>query len=40
MAGAIGCDLREIDGAGHLSNMEAPREFDAAVADLLDRCGL
>lgn len=40
MAGAIGADLVEIAGAGHLSNMEAPEEFNRALDDLLQRCGL
>jgi 3-oxoadipate enol-lactonase len=40
MAASIGAEVRVIEGAGHLSNMEAPEEFNSAVADLLDRCGL
>ncbi|MEX2458500.1 MAG: alpha/beta fold hydrolase [Actinomycetota bacterium] len=39
MATAIGADYVEIEGAGHLSNMEAPEAFNQAISDLLDRCG-
>lgn len=36
MAGAIrGATFVEIEGAGHLANMEAPREFNGALADFL-----
>lgn len=40
MASAIGADFVEIEGAGHLSNMENPEAFNQALSDLLDRCGL
>jgi pimeloyl-ACP methyl ester carboxylesterase len=40
MASLIGADYVEIPGVGHLSNMEAPEAFNAALSDLLDRCGL
>ncbi len=40
MATLIGADYIEIPGAGHLSNMEAPDAFNAALSDLLERCGL
>jgi 3-oxoadipate enol-lactonase len=40
MASAIGADFVEIEGAGHLSNMENPEAFNQAISDLLDRCGL
>ncbi len=40
LAGAIGADLRVIEGAGHISNLEAPDAFNAVLSDLLDRCGL
>ncbi|HEX2031704.1 MAG TPA: alpha/beta fold hydrolase [Actinomycetota bacterium] len=40
MTAAIpGADLAVIQGAGHLSNLEAPREFRATVRDLLRRVG-
>jgi pimeloyl-ACP methyl ester carboxylesterase len=40
MASAIGADYVEIEGCGHLSNMEAPDAFNQALSDLLERCGL
>jgi 3-oxoadipate enol-lactonase len=41
MAQAIpGAELVTIAGAGHLSNLEAPGEFDEALAAHLARCGL
>ena len=40
MAGGIGADYVEIEGAGHLSNLEAPEEFNRALGDVLERCGL
>lgn len=40
MADAIpGADLVVLDGAGHLSNLESPDEFNSAVRDLLARVG-
>lgn len=40
MAAAIpNADLAVIQGAGHLANLEAPGEFQAAVRDLLRRVG-
>jgi pimeloyl-ACP methyl ester carboxylesterase len=33
-------ELITIDGAGHLSNLEAPAAFHRALARLLERCGL
>ena len=39
MAGAIpGARYEEIPDAGHLSNMEAPGEFNRLLADHLERC--
>jgi 3-oxoadipate enol-lactonase len=35
-----GAELLVIGGAGHLTNLEAPGEFDGAVAAHLARCGL
>jgi 3-oxoadipate enol-lactonase len=35
-----GAELLVIEGAGHLSNLEAPGAFDGAVAAHLARCGL
>ncbi|MEX2100193.1 MAG: alpha/beta fold hydrolase [Acidimicrobiia bacterium] len=35
-----GAQLEVIDGAGHLSNLEAPEEFNRAVAAHLARCGV
>ena len=35
-----GAELLTIAGAGHLSNLEAPGDFDGAVAAHLERCGL
>lgn len=41
MAGSIsGAQLEVIDGAGHLSNVEAPREFNRVLRMHLKRCGL
>lgn len=41
MADAIpGAQLERIDGAGHLSNLEAPRDFTRLVRSHLVRCGL
>ena len=41
MASAIpGAELLTIEGAGHLSNLEAPDAFGAGLASLLARCGL
>jgi pimeloyl-ACP methyl ester carboxylesterase len=41
MASAIpGAELRTIDGAGHLSNLEAPEAFEEGLAAHLARCGL
>jgi 3-oxoadipate enol-lactonase len=41
MADAIpDAKLEVIDGAGHLSNMEAPQDFNKLLADHLKRCGL
>lgn len=38
MAGLLpDCDLRLLDGVGHLSSMEAPQAVSAALASLLDR---
>ena len=38
MASAIeGAELASIEGAGHLSNLEAPEAFVAAVAAFLER---
>ena len=40
MAAAIpGAELLTIDGAGHLSNLEAPGDFDEGLAGLLARTG-
>jgi pimeloyl-ACP methyl ester carboxylesterase len=33
-------ELVTIQGAGHLSSLEAPERFDAALERLLARCGL
>ncbi len=35
-----GAALAVIDGAGHLSNMEAPEEFNRLLVEHLERCGL
>jgi len=35
-----GCELAIIEGAGHLSNLEAPDEFDRLLRGHLDRCHL
>lgn len=41
MADAVpNAELVAIDGAGHLSSLEAPPAFDRALQRLLDRCGL
>lgn len=41
MAEAIpNAELVVIDGAGHLSNVERPNEFNRALEDHLGRCGL
>jgi 3-oxoadipate enol-lactonase len=41
MAAAIpGAELLTIAGAGHLSNLEAPGDFDEGLAGLLARSGL
>ena len=41
MAAAIpGAELLRIAGVGHLSNLEAPEEFDGGLSRLLARCGL
>jgi pimeloyl-ACP methyl ester carboxylesterase len=41
MAGAIpGADLAVIEGAGHLSNVERPGEFNRLLEQHLGRCGL
>jgi pimeloyl-ACP methyl ester carboxylesterase len=32
--------VRMLEGAGHLSNIEAPEPFDAALLEHLRRCGL
>lgn len=38
MAGLLpDCELRLLDGVGHLSSMEAPQAVSAALSDLLDR---
>jgi len=38
MAGLLAdCDLRLLDGVGHLSSMEAPEAVSAAIVSLLDR---
>jgi pimeloyl-ACP methyl ester carboxylesterase len=37
--GIPGAELTVLDGAGHLSNLESPKEFTAAVRDLLQRVG-
>ena len=31
-----GARLRNIEGAGHLSNMEQPEEFNAAIVELIE----
>ncbi len=35
-----GAELVTIEGAGHLSNLEAPQAFEAALRPFLARCGL
>jgi pimeloyl-ACP methyl ester carboxylesterase len=41
MASAIpGAVLEVIEGAGHLSNLEAPEEFNRVLREHLERCGL
>ncbi|HMC36934.1 MAG TPA: alpha/beta fold hydrolase, partial [Actinomycetota bacterium] len=35
-----GARLAVIDGAGHLSNLEAPSEFNRLLRDHLARCGV
>jgi pimeloyl-ACP methyl ester carboxylesterase len=35
-----GARVETIDGAGHLSNLEAPEAFDALLLDHLARCGI
>ena len=35
-----GSQLPAIEGAGHLSNLEAPDRFNAALDEHLARCGL
>jgi len=41
MAGAIpGAELAVIEGAGHLTNLEAPDEFQRLLVSFLDRCGM
>jgi pimeloyl-ACP methyl ester carboxylesterase len=41
MAEAIrGAELAVIEGAGHLSNLEAPEEFNGLLEAHLERCGL
>lgn len=41
MAGQIpGGELVTLEGAGHLSNLEAPGAFDEAIRELLGRCGI
>ena len=38
--GVDGAELLRIEGAGHLSNLEAPETFDAALAGMLTGLGL
>lgn len=38
--GIPGARLETLDGAGHLTNLEAPEAFDALLLDHLARCGL
>jgi 3-oxoadipate enol-lactonase len=38
--GIPGARFETIDGAGHLSNVDAPEAFDALLLDHLGRCGL
>jgi 3-oxoadipate enol-lactonase len=41
MAGQIpGALLEIIEGAGHLSNLEAPKEFNRLLREHLERCGI
>ncbi len=35
-----GARLAVIDGAGHLSNLEAPEEFNRLLEELVERCGM
>ncbi len=35
-AGIRGARLRVLDGAGHLSNLEAPHEFNAALIEFIE----
>jgi pimeloyl-ACP methyl ester carboxylesterase len=35
-----GAGLEVIDGAGHLSNLEAPEEFNRLLREHLVRCGV
>ena len=38
--GVDGAELLRIEGAGHLSNLEAPEAFDEALAGVLTALGL
>jgi pimeloyl-ACP methyl ester carboxylesterase len=38
--GVAGAELLRIEGAGHLSNLEAPEAFDTALAGVLTGLGL
>jgi 3-oxoadipate enol-lactonase len=41
MASAIpGAELAVIEGVGHLTNLEAPDDFEGLLASFLDRCGV